>query len=150
MTLPLTSDSEDDFMTDSSENSNDACNDAIGCLELAPSPHPFAASTKADRTLPLYEKKSATPSLTPKESRPVITPVCSHGERSSESVRGGRRPNLPLISEERERWAATIAAAVDKAETTLDLRCAYISTNASYQSCLRVEAGKTSHTLHPQ
>jgi len=97
-----------------------------------PSPHPLAASTKADRSPPVYKKKLFTPPATPPEPKKDISArqVQEFGERGRGRERWGTAfQRSPSMAEtEKERWDTAISSAVDRADPKLDLRCAYTST----------------------
>ena len=91
-----------------------------------PAQDPFAASTKADRAPPAYEKKLVTPPATPPDPKKDVSP--SHGQKSNLKVneRQSFQRSPSVMESEQRRWDAAISSVVDRAETKLDLRCAYM------------------------
>ncbi|KIJ55490.1 hypothetical protein M422DRAFT_240110 [Sphaerobolus stellatus SS14] len=120
---PPTTDSEDGYATDSSASSFNRSGLLNPELESTPSPHPFAASTKANRAPPLYEKKSPispTISYTP---RLQITPrVLDFSRTDSENISPRTFSRVTSQADaEHERWERAITDAVDRAETSVEL-----------------------------
>jgi hypothetical protein len=96
---------------------------------LISTPHPFAASIKATRAPPSYEKKPFTPPTTPPDSKKTRFNLREQTRRSEVEADGAKRNiprSLPFIDDEHQRWDTAIASAIDKAETKIDLRCAYM------------------------
>lgn len=120
---PPTSDSE-------CEESSKSRIHQLNSQSPSPTPsHPFAASTKADRAPPVYEKKPFTPPTTPpcpKENSFLHREVIYSPEVKTQAARLSTRHSPSLADEEQKRWDTTISSAIDKAETKIDLRCAYM------------------------
>jgi len=85
-------------------------------------PHPFAASTKANRPPPSYEKKLITPPSTPLDFKPNVLSG-DNDEKSFSSKTPTNRILKPSLSGTKEQrvWERTISSAVDKAEIKIDL-----------------------------
>lgn len=86
-----------------------------------PSPHPFAASTKANRKPPSYQKRYL---FTPESSYTGRTITTAHSPRSSAPTTPDHSRGFPAPESESECWDRIISNAIDKAEYKIDLRYA--------------------------
>ncbi|KAF8579907.1 hypothetical protein K439DRAFT_1637480 [Ramaria rubella] len=122
---PPTSDSESESPLERPLTENPFACHTISCKPTStPSPHPFAASTKANRAPPAYEKKLFTPPTTP----PKLTTPSRRGQKFEVvTVRPTAHQSPSPIEDEKTRWDAAIASAVDKAETKIDLSSANLT-----------------------
>ncbi|KAF8524177.1 hypothetical protein JB92DRAFT_1463500 [Gautieria morchelliformis] len=114
---PSTSDSESESVKRSETSQSTSGN-------LISTPHPFAASIKATRAPPAYEKKPFTPPTTPPDSKKISSNPREQTRRSDVEADAAKRNiprSPPFIDDEHERWDTAIAYAIDKAETTIDL-----------------------------
>ncbi|KAF8517919.1 hypothetical protein BU17DRAFT_49245 [Hysterangium stoloniferum] len=120
-TLP-SSDSEDGYLTATSSKSGHHQSNRGKIFSSLSQPHPFAASTKANRPPPSYEKKFITPPSTPPDFNPNVSSG-NNDEKSCSSKPPAPRTLRPSLSGTKEQrvWERTISSAVDKAEIKIDL-----------------------------
>ncbi|GJJ11455.1 hypothetical protein Clacol_005688 [Clathrus columnatus] len=113
---PPSSDSEDD---DLDFHSIQKCYSQ----DQRPSPHPLAASIKADRDPPSYQKRHAFTPVTPPNGNLVFAATCppKSAHKPSKIMTPTHTRSHSIVDVEQNQWDAVLANAIDKAESKIDL-----------------------------